>query len=120
MLFKMSKDDGLCRYKEGEGYTSYKDGEWCFNGYAFGAFKGFESADNVSVAEAAKILAETYKLTLQEAESELQKDGLSREESIKYLMKERGWNAKWAMESLGMNFTDEEITKFEKDGSLPK
>ena len=120
MEFKMSKDDGLCRYKENEGYTSYKDGEWCFNGYAYGAFMGFESADDVSEAEAAQILADTYKLTLNEAKGELTKEGLSREESIKFLMEERNWSAEWAMKSLGLNFTAEEIAKFEEDGTLPE
>lgn len=103
MEFMIGDDVGLCRYGRGSGYHEGLNGEdsnckWCVDGYAAGAFVGFESARRVSEDEAVKYIVDVFEMSKEEAVEK----GLDKEESIKYLGKTFGDNPRRAKQILGL------------------
>lgn len=106
MEFMIGDDVGLCRYGSGSGYHEGLNGEdsnckWCVDGYAAGAFVGFESARRVSEDEAVKYIVDVFEMSKEEAVEKLNEKGLDKEESIKYLGKTFGDNPRRAKQILG-------------------
>lgn len=106
MEFMIGDDVGLCLYGSGSGYHEGLKGKdinckWCVDGYAAGAFVGFESARRVSEDEAVKYIVDVFEMSKEEAVEKLNEKGLDKEESIKYLGKTFGDNPRRAKQILG-------------------
>lgn len=106
MKFVIGDDVGLCRQCDNSEYDEGLKGnavncKWCADGYAYGAFRGFESASVVSEDEAVKFIMNTLKMTREEAVDKLNEKGLYKEESIKYLGKTFGDSPRRAKQMLG-------------------
>ena len=93
--------DGQLYRKDGNDYASFKDEEWCTDGYAYGAFKGFESGSYVDEKQAVKCLIDDYGIDKSKAKELLVKKQLDRDESIAYMAKHRGYSQKEAAKALG-------------------
>lgn len=107
MEFMIGDDVGLCRYGSGSGYHEGLKGKdsnckWCVDGYAAGAFVGFESARSVSEDEAVKYIVDVFKMSKEEAVEKLNEKGLDKDKSIKYLGKTFGDNPRRAKQILGL------------------
>lgn len=103
MEFMIGDDVGLCRYGSGSGYHEGLKGKdsnckWCVDGYAAGAFVGFESARSVSEDEAVKYIVDVFEMSKEEAVEK----GLDKDKSIKYLGKTFGDNPRRAKQILGL------------------
>ena len=86
MEFMIAEDVGLCRF-DGTNYESYMvGGVWGFNGFAYGAFKGFENGRKITRAEALSCLINECDVAPDKAEYELEKQGLGIEETIQHLV----------------------------------
>ena len=99
-------DVGLCRYGSGSGYHEGLKGKagnckWCVDGYAAGAFAGFENAKRVSEDDAVSFIMDVFKMDKNEAGAKLIEKGLDEEESIKYLGETFGDTPRKAKEILG-------------------
>lgn len=104
MEFMICNPDGLCRRGSGSGYAEcLKESKWCVDGYAAGAFMGFESGTRVSEEDAVEYIVKEYGLDNESAKQKLVEEGLSKEESIEYMRKTFGYSPKGAAEALGLN-----------------
>lgn len=102
MEFMICDSDGLCRNGTDSGYDEcLKNDKWCADGYAAGAFHGFESARCASEDEAVKHIVDVFEMSKEEAVEKLNEKGLDKEESIKYLGKTFGDNPRRAKQILG-------------------
>lgn len=104
MEFMICNPDGLCRRGSGSGYAEcLKEDKWCVDGYAAGAFMGFESGTRISEEEAVEYIVKEHGLDEESAKQKLTEQGLSKEESIKYIQKVFGYSPNVAAEALGVN-----------------
>ena len=114
MKFKIADDYGLCRYIEGDGYSSFMEGDvWGFNGFAFGAFHGFERSSYVTENKAIDFIVKEFKKTHDEAKELLHKPSLGRGKTIAHLERQHPyWSRTDAMKYIG--YTDEAIREYNK------
>ena len=106
MEFMIGDDVGLCRYGSGSGYHEGLKGKdsnckWCVDGYAAGAFVGFESARRITEEEAVKFIMDDLGLSEEEAKAKLKEKGLGKEEAIAYVAKSFGYHPTQAAKALG-------------------
>ena len=88
MDFMISDDYGLCRLDDEGNQSSFTYGNvWGFNGYAFGAFRGFERASRISEEKAKEYLINEHGLLPEIAEQKVKEASLGREETIAHLKK---------------------------------
>lgn len=100
MEFRIADDVGLCR-NHGDYYESYMIGNvWGFDGFACGAFLGFESSKPITREEALECLINECDVAPENAEVELEKPGLSIEETIQNLV-DHGYTVKDARIAIG-------------------
>lgn len=100
MEFRIADDVGLCR-KSDSGYESCMIGNvWGFDGFACGAFLGFESSKPITREEALECLINECDVAPENAEAELEKPGLSIEETIQNLV-DHGYTVKDARIAIG-------------------
>nr|DAW16614.1 MAG TPA: chromosomal replication initiator protein [Caudoviricetes sp.] len=104
MEFMICNPDGLCRSGSESGYDEcLKNDKWCVDGYAAGAFMGFESGTRISEEEAVEFIVKEHGLDKESAKQKLTEQGLSKEESIEYMRKTFGYSPKAAAKALGLN-----------------
>ena len=93
MEFMICNPDGLCRRGSGSGYAEcLKEDKWCVDGYAAGAFMGFESGTRISEEEAVEYIVKEHGL-----------DKESAKQKLKYIQKVFGYSPNVAAEALGIN-----------------
>ena len=112
MEFMIADDVGLCRSDEFTDSSLMVGGVWGFNGYAYGAFHGFESGKRVSEQEALKYILEDeglteHNLSEEEAKKILYAPAMEKKETIDYLVKAAGWTRKQAMDAIGVSTYDD-------------
>lgn len=112
MEFMIADDVGLCRSDEFADSSLMVGGVWGFNGYAYGAFHGFESGKRVSEQEALKYILEDedlteHNLSEEEAKKILYAPAMEKKETIDYLVKAAGWTRKEAMDAIGVSTYDD-------------
>lgn len=102
MEFMICDPDGLCRNGTDSGYDEcLKNDKWCADGYAAGAFHGFESARRITEEEAVKVIMDDLGLSEEEAKAKLKEKGLGKEEAIAYVAKSFGYHPTQAAKALG-------------------
>lgn len=107
MEFMIADDLGLCRYEENVAYASLMAGDvWGFDGYAYGAFNGFESGKRISEAEALKQIMDGCDMDEEAAKRLLYAPALNKKDTIDHLVKVMGWTRKEAMDAIGVTTED--------------
>ena len=108
MEFMIADDIGLCRHEENVAYASFMVGDvWGFDGYAFGAFHGFESAKRVTEDDAIKFIMDGTDMSEDEAKKLLYAPALEKKETIDHLVDVMGWTRKEAMDAIGVSTYDD-------------
>ena len=103
MEFMIADDIGLCRSDEYAEASFMVDNVWGFNGYAYGAFHGFESGKRITEQEALQYLVENEGLDEDVAKDVLYAQALNKEETIDHLVKAAGWTRQEAMDAIGVS-----------------
>lgn len=107
MEFMIADDIGLCRYVENVAYASFMIGDiWGFDGFAFGAFHGFESGKRVSENEAIKFIMCGTDMSEEKAKKLLYAPAIEKKETIDHLVNAMGWTRKEAMDAIGVTTED--------------
>ena len=107
MEFMIADDIGLCRHEENVAYASFMVGDvWGFDGFAFGAFRGFESGKRVTQNEAIKFIMDGTDMSEDEAKKLLYAPALEKKETIYHLVNAMSWSRKEAMDAIGVSTYD--------------